>query len=281
MLLGCRDRVIDTRSRGPCLTCYAQHAAETPSPVKLLLSNQVQNERKQKRSLGSASIAHVKAFELLYGPRVFVALPVIATAACWSVESRSPKLLSDIMGTNTPGSKPTSREDLSKHEDATSSPVLVLPCLFDRQESAPTATPLAPPPSSKTPRPSPTKSHSRLSSDPGLEFHNRAAPGQSTEYGPGRRRALSVGGSGTMEDPPRGTMTGAEGGRPTARSRLLPDFFDPAFVKLAFSDPETGRRIRMFAESRNDAVDMHFLEKVGPGFLLLPPPHGLIIIPAC
>jgi hypothetical protein len=48
-----------------------------------------------------------------------------------------------------------------------------------------------------------------------------------------------------------------------SNDRILPDFFEPAIVRLAFSDPSTVRRLRAFAEKiRYGGPDLDFLQHV-------------------
>jgi hypothetical protein len=47
-----------------------------------------------------------------------------------------------------------------------------------------------------------------------------------------------------------------------SNGKVLPDFFEPAVVKLAFSNKGTVRRLCAFAETRHDGSDIDFLRKV-------------------
>jgi hypothetical protein len=47
-----------------------------------------------------------------------------------------------------------------------------------------------------------------------------------------------------------------------SNGKVIPDFFEPAVVKLAFSNKGTVRRLCAFAETRHDGSDIDFLRKV-------------------
>ncbi|KAK4251388.1 hypothetical protein C7999DRAFT_37714 [Corynascus novoguineensis] len=125
---------------------------------------------------------------------------------------------------DTDDSLPTLKDDPSRAGSTRTSPVLVMPHQYDRQCSNPIMTALSPPPAAlKHPKSRRQKSHLRLRSDSGLGLH---------------------------------TNQGA------LRHRVLPDFFEPAVVKLAFSNQTTVRKLRAFAETRHGGSDLDFLLKV-------------------
>lgn len=71
-------------------------------------------------------------------------------------------------------------------------------------------------------------------------------------------------GTSSVEDFSLVAETGSEDKAPVSGSKVLPDFFDPAVVKLVFSNPATEQKLRQFADSRHGAADMEFLLKVAP-----------------
>ncbi|KAK4033815.1 hypothetical protein C8A01DRAFT_39701, partial [Parachaetomium inaequale] len=171
----------------------------------------------------------------------------------------------------TADSLPTLRDDLSRMESNKSTPVLVLPHRFDRQWSNATMTALSPPPGSKSTQPRRQKSHLRLRSDSGLALHtNQPAFRQYTHYNsdgtvptrPGPARALSFDDNSSVEELSLGHRFDAELRGLVSNGRVLPDFFEPAVIKLAFSNPATVQRLRAFAETRHGGSDIDFLLKV-------------------
>ncbi|KAK3294519.1 uncharacterized protein B0H64DRAFT_375297 [Chaetomium fimeti] len=125
------------------------------------------------------------------------------------------------MRSHTADSLPTLGDTLGRiSSDDNSNPVLVLPQRFDRQCSNPIVTALSPAPSPRPAQPQREKSHLRLRSDSGLALH--------TNQPPFRQRAHSN--SGFLSPDLGGFVT---------NGKVLPDFFEPAMVKLAFSNKET------------------------------------------
>ncbi|KAK0636592.1 hypothetical protein B0T17DRAFT_504028 [Bombardia bombarda] len=120
--------------------------------------------------------------------------------------------------------------------------------------------------------------HLRLRSDSGLALHtNQAGFRQYTDYTSDgslrspttgyRKRPLSYDGVSSFEALSLGKRQSAES-RPSLQVPQMPqqfslaDFFDPAVVKMAFSDPITGERMCQFAEGTSATADMEFLLKV-------------------
>lgn len=166
---------------------------------------------------------------------------------------------------------PTPKDDAGEVESNRSASALVLPHRFNRQWSSPTVTPLSPPPVSNGARPQRKKSHLRLGSDSGLALHtNKAAFRQYTSYNPDGSvpnrpccaRTLSADGNSSVEDLSLGSKSGTELRGFLSNGRLLPDFFETAVVKLAFSNQTTSQRLRKFAETRYGRSDIEFLLKV-------------------
>lgn len=178
--------------------------------------------------------------------------------------------------TDSPDSRGTLRDDMSSGQDSatpTPTPILILPNPFERQSSNPTTTLRSP-----ARGPSPTKlrsqksSHLRLRSDSGLGFHtNPAAFRQYTDYNqdgsvpsrPCRARSPSPDGDSSVEDFCLAPRLSTQVRRPDRGSRLLPDFSDPAVIKLVCSNPATVQRLHKFAQRRSGAADIEFLLKVG------------------
>ncbi|EAQ87759.1 hypothetical protein CHGG_04378 [Chaetomium globosum CBS 148.51] len=173
---------------------------------------------------------------------------------------------------NTADSLPTLGDNLNRvSRNSKSNPVLVLPQQYERQWSNPIMTALSPPPSSKPAQPQRKNSHHRLRSDSGLALHtNQAAFRQrknsnsagpvSTRHLPAR--ALSFDSNSSVEEFALGRSFSPELGGFVSNGRVIPDFFEPAVVKLAFSNKETVRRLCAFAETRHDGSDIDFLRKV-------------------
>lgn len=141
----------------------------------------------------------------------------------------------------------------------------------ERHGSSPMITILSPPPA-KSAEPQ-QKIPTRLRSDSGLALHtNPAAFRQYTEHnddgslpekGTSRRRmgAMSATSSVKSCSPSLSPETALRGY--VSNDRILPDFFEPAIVRLAFSDPSTVRRLRAFAEKiRYGGPDLDFLQHV-------------------
>jgi hypothetical protein len=170
-------------------------------------------------------------------------------------------------------SLPTLRDSIIKSENNKSQPIQSLPYRFDRQSSNPIITALSPPPLSRaTPRRK--KSNQRLRSDSGLGLHTNQ-PGflQPTEYAlngsvPTRSRhskAPSVDENSSVEDFSLGHLPSPDLEGFVSNGKVLPDFFEPAVIKLALSNPATVQRLRKFAETRHDGSDIDFLLKVSLG----------------
>ncbi|KAH6856291.1 hypothetical protein B0I37DRAFT_302599 [Chaetomium sp. MPI-CAGE-AT-0009] len=176
------------------------------------------------------------------------------------------------MRSNTADSLPTLGDNLSRvSNDNNSNPVLVLPQQFDRQCSNPIATALSPAPGFKPAQPQRKKSHLRLRSDSGLALHtNQPAfrqrkhsnSGPSVPSRPSPARALTFDWNSSVEDFSFGHNLSPEFGGFVANGKVLPDFFEPAVVKLAFSNKEIVRRLCAFADTRHDGSDIDFLRKV-------------------
>ncbi|KAL2133387.1 hypothetical protein VTI74DRAFT_2475 [Chaetomium olivicolor] len=173
--------------------------------------------------------------------------------------------------TNTADSSLTLRDDLSKVESNTSTQTPALPWRFDRQQSNPVITALAPRPASTQQLPR-KKSHLRLRSESGLALHtNQGAFRQYTDYNPDGSlpsrpsppvRTLSYDGNSSVEDFDIGRHRSTELKGFISHGRVLPDFFEPAVIKLAFTNPSTAQRLRRFAETRHSTSDIDFLMKV-------------------
>ncbi|KAK4188767.1 hypothetical protein QBC35DRAFT_381861 [Podospora australis] len=167
-------------------------------------------------------------------------------------------------------------------------PVLTLPYPNDQRSSLTNiTTALSPPPTKASPpqslphttqfrtqqqqqqQPSGHGTRVRLRSDSGLSFHtNQAAFRQYTDYssdGSVRSHSsrtspnsIEVGSIDTAVSlSPKPNLNEA-----LIQAKLLPDFFDPAVIKLAFSNPTIGHRLCQFAKGRDSAADMEFLVKV-------------------
>ena len=176
------------------------------------------------------------------------------------------------MRSNTADSLPTLRDDLSRVSSGNeSSPVMVLPQRYDRQWSNPIMTALSPPPGLKQAQPERRRSHNRLRSDSGLALNtSQAAFRQHTHSNsagrassrPSIARALSFDSNSSVEDFSLGHSLSPELGGFVSNGKVLPDFFEPAVVRLAFSNKGTVRRFCAFAETRHDGSDIDFLRKV-------------------
>jgi hypothetical protein len=151
-------------------------------------------------------------------------------------------------------------------------PVQPLPHRFDRQSSNPVITALSPAPLSRA-APRRKKSHQKLRNDSGLGLHtHQSGFRQPAEYSldgsalarPRHSRALSFGENSSVEDFSLGHLPSPELEGFVSNGKVLPDFFEPAVIKLAFSNPATVQRLRKFAETRHDGSDLDFLLKVSP-----------------
>jgi hypothetical protein len=170
----------------------------------------------------------------------------------------------------TGDSVPTLRDSLIKNESNKFHPVQPLPHQFDRQSSNPIITALSPPPLSRaTSRRK--NSQQRLRSDSGLGLHtNQSGFRQHTEYSlhgstpalPFRSRALSIDDNSSVEDFSLGHVPNIELQGFGSNGRVLLDFFEPAVIRLAFSNLATVQRLRRFAETRHGGSDIDFLLKV-------------------
>jgi hypothetical protein len=163
---------------------------------------------------------------------------------------------------------PRLNDDLSKTDSNKPIPILVSPCRVDRQTSNPLVTALSPPPGQLQHK----KSHIRLRSDSGLALHtNQAAFRQYTHYNadgsvlarPSPVRTLSHDGNSSEEEFALHPQPSTELRGLMSHGALLPDFFEPSVIKLAFTNPETGQKLRKFAETRLGKTDTDFMLKVG------------------
>ncbi|KAK4465861.1 hypothetical protein QBC42DRAFT_217879 [Cladorrhinum samala] len=155
--------------------------------------------------------------------------------------------------------------------------VLVLPFRNESRWSNPNATALRPPPLASTASTAPPLQskglHLRLRSDSGLSLHtNQSAFRQYTDYNsdgswgsrysPTRSHSLTKSCSTDNFRLVSKPFSNSASKDIIAPPKTLPDFFDPAIIKLAFSNPATGQRLCQFARTRNSGADMEFLLKV-------------------
>lgn len=176
------------------------------------------------------------------------------------------------MRSNTADSLPLLRDDLNRvTSNNESNPVMVLPQRYDRQWSNPIMTALSPPPGFKPAQPQRKGSHNRLRSDSGLALNTSQAAyrqhAHSSSTGrasrrPSLARALSFDSDSSVEDFSLSHSLSPELDGFVSNGKILPDFFEPAVVKLAFSNKGTVRRLCAFAETRHDGSDIDFLRKV-------------------
>ncbi|KAK4226746.1 hypothetical protein QBC38DRAFT_219264 [Podospora fimiseda] len=165
-------------------------------------------------------------------------------------------------------------EDRSRRSSFQSSnAVLVLPFRNESRWSNLNTTALSPPPTaSNAPPLTQSKNiHLRLRSDSGLSLHtNQPAFRQYTDYNSdgslrskySYARSQSLRGS-SSSDNVRWAFKKTPVVKQTFGPRkTLPDFFDPAVIKLVFANPTTSQRLCRFASSRSSAADMEFLLKV-------------------
>ncbi|KAK4199983.1 hypothetical protein QBC40DRAFT_77074 [Triangularia verruculosa] len=167
---------------------------------------------------------------------------------------------------------------LSDSQSLRGSGILVLPSLNDPRSSVPNATALSPPPASKPPQPQQNSCvPSRLRSDSGLSLHtNQAAFRQYTDYnsdgsvrsGSSHTKAGSSTEAGSLDNVPIGPKPSIALKDTILQAKLLPNFFDPAVIKLAFSNPTTGHKLCRYAASKGGAVanQMDFLIRVDDYF---------------
>ncbi|KAK4169964.1 hypothetical protein QBC43DRAFT_39687 [Cladorrhinum sp. PSN259] len=168
-------------------------------------------------------------------------------------------------------------DDRSRRSSAQSNAVLVLPFRNDSRWSNPrwsnpNATALSPPPTASSSLPVQSKGvHLRLRSDSGLSLHtNQSAFRQYTNYNSdGSLRSLSshthkqsLSGSSSIDNLRLASKQNTLKKKTFPPPKALPDFFDPAVIKLAFANPTISQRLCRFAASTNSAADMHFLLKV-------------------
>ncbi|KAL1838100.1 hypothetical protein VTJ49DRAFT_3031 [Mycothermus thermophilus] len=140
----------------------------------------------------------------------------------------------------------------------------------ERHGSNPFITVLSPPPAAKSVQ-TQHKTQFRLRSDSGLALHtNPAAFRQYTAYNndgslstrPCRGRTPSLDATGSVEEHSSGCSPERDVQGFSLNGRVLPDFFEPAVIRLAFSDPCIVRRLRAFAETRYGGPDIDFLQHV-------------------
>ncbi len=196
---------------------------------------------------------------------------------------------------DTADTLPTLSDEPGAVNDNRSNHAVAVPRRFDRQWSNPIMTALSPPHSVQPiqpvqpvppvqsaqpvqlvrtvqPQPKRKKSHARLRSDSGLALHpNQAVFRQYADYKsdgslqirPYRSRAMSYDATSSVEDfvlEEEATIEEPKGF--VFKDRVLPNFFEPSVIELAFSDPATGQRLRKFAETRQSTPDIDFLLKV-------------------
>ncbi|KAK0665604.1 hypothetical protein QBC41DRAFT_11562 [Cercophora samala] len=167
---------------------------------------------------------------------------------------------------------------LSDGQSLRGSDLLTFPCLNDPRSSVPNATALSPPPASKPHQIQSTGCvPSRLRSDSGLSLHtNQAAFRHYTDYNSdgsvrsqsSRTKAGSSTEGGSVEDAPIGPKPSILLKDAILQAKLLPNFFDPAVIKLAFSNPTTGHKLCRYAARKGgaSATYMDFLIKVDEYF---------------
>ncbi|KAK3905642.1 hypothetical protein C8A05DRAFT_30525 [Staphylotrichum tortipilum] len=144
---------------------------------------------------------------------------------------------------------------------------------YARQWSNPFVTALSPPQSSEaTQQPQQHKKLPlRLRSDSGLALHPSPIPLR--QYSNCSQDCLSptqlcyarkpsIDGFSNLEEVSLDHQLSTELRGFASSDRLLPNFFEPAVIKLAFSNSSTGLRLRKFAETRPSEPDIDFLLKV-------------------
>jgi hypothetical protein len=155
---------------------------------------------------------------------------------------------------------------------------------LDRQPK-PILTTLSPPSSAEgvqEPRLHHPKSHGRLRSDSGLALQgSQPAVRQHKTKGPWPSLSspveVDLDDDGSEEDfrfcldhKPSTEFQGF-----MSQGKVIPDFFAPSWIRMAFSSTETGQRIRRFAEMRRSEADVDFVLKVSSHLFLSHSHDGL------
>lgn len=149
---------------------------------------------------------------------------------------------------------------------------------YDRQWSNPFMTALSPPPpgfEATQPQQQRKKPPLRLRSDSGLALHPSPIPLR--QYSNCSQDCLSptqlcyarkpsIDGFSNVEEVSLDHQLSTELRGFASSARVLPNFFEPAVIKLAFSNSSTGQRLRKFAETRPPEPDIDFLLKVSRFF---------------
>lgn len=144
---------------------------------------------------------------------------------------------------------------------------------YARQWNNPFMTALSPPPPSfdATQPQQQKKPPLRLRSDSGLALHPSPVPLR--QYSNCSQDCLSptqlcyarkpsIDGFSNVEEVSLDHQLSTELRGFASSERVLPNFFEPAVIKLAFSNSSTGQRLRKFAETRPSEPDIEFLLKV-------------------
>lgn len=175
---------------------------------------------------------------------------------------------------DTDDTLPTVKDDLNRPENYWSGQVLMTFHTDDPQSSNPITTALSPPPPPeefKRRKPRRSQSHLRLRSDSSIALHSKQAPyrqythcntGSSANSRPSPARALSHDGTSSTGGSSSSRRLNPELRGFSVQGKAFSDFFEPAIIKMAFSDETTVRKLRAFAETRHGKSDLDFLLKV-------------------
>lgn len=161
--------------------------------------------------------------------------------------------------------------DLKRRGSDQSSTSMVLPYKSNTTATLTHPTALSPPPAPASPKLKPERTHVRLRSDSALSMHTnkssfRQYPDSRSESPMNSpwywKKQKDVDAVSTIDTISLGGTTSVASSEHAQYVGSLPNLFDRAVIKMAFSDPEVGSKLRDFAKVRNYSVDVELLLKV-------------------
>lgn len=150
---------------------------------------------------------------------------------------------------------------------------MVLPYKSNTTATLTHPTALSPPPAPASPKLNLEKTHMRLRSDSALSMHTSKSSFR--QYSDSRsespmnspwywKKQKDVDAVSTIDTISLGGTTSVASSEYAQYVGSLPNLFDRTVIKVAFSDPEVGRKLRDFAKLRNYSVDLGLMLEVCP-----------------
>ncbi|KAK1783075.1 hypothetical protein QBC45DRAFT_153542 [Copromyces sp. CBS 386.78] len=162
--------------------------------------------------------------------------------------------------------------DLERRGSDQSSTSMVLPYKSNTTATLTHPTALSPPPATASPKLKPERTHVRLRSDSALSMHTNKSS-MFRQYPDSRsespmdpspwywKKQRDIDAVSTIDTISLGGTTSVASSEHAQYVGALPNLFDRAVIKMAFSDLGVGSKLRGFAKARNYSVDVELLLK--------------------